>query len=60
MEQHGGFSIRWPVLSNWNNFSTDGTDGYGVPPSVMISHNRIPYDHLKHYDDRLKLVNEYK
>ena len=46
IEQHGGFSIRWPFLNNWNNFSTLGTEGYGVPPKVIISHNKIPYDHL--------------
>ena len=43
-EQLTGFSIRWPSLRSWNNLSMLGTDGYGVPPSVMISHNRIPKD----------------
>ena len=46
-EQQGGFSIRWPLRSSWNSFSTLGTDGYGVPPKVMISHSRMPYDHLQ-------------
>lgn len=46
-EQQGGFSIRCPLRSSWNSFSTLGTDGYGVPPKVMISHSRMPYDHLQ-------------
>lgn len=46
MEQHGGFSILCPLLSSWKSFSTLGTLGYGVPPRVMISHKRTPYDQL--------------
>lgn len=45
-EHNGGFSIRSPFLSSSNKFLTDGTDGYGVPPNVMISQRSTPYDHL--------------
>jgi len=43
--------MRYPSRSSSNNFST-GTDGYGLPPSVKISHNRTPYDHLHTTDKR--------
>jgi hypothetical protein len=46
-EQLDGLSIRCPLRSSWDSFSTLGTDGYGVHPKVMISHSRMPYDHLQ-------------
>lgn len=43
--QLDGRSMRCPSFSSLNSSST-GMPGYGEPPSVKISHIRIPKDHL--------------
>ena len=42
-----GCSMRWPSLRKSNNCSVN-IPGYGVPPSVKISHKQIPNDQLLH------------
>lgn len=44
--QFCGCSIRWPSLRKSSNCSV-GKVGYGVPPSVKISHKQTPKDQLK-------------
>lgn len=44
--QQGGFSIRCPALRCWYMYCP-ATVGYGVPPSVMISHSNTPNDQLQ-------------
>lgn len=44
--QQGGFSMRCPALRCWYMYCP-GTVGYGVPPSVMISHRSTPKDQLQ-------------
>lgn len=54
IEHNAGFSIRSPFFKISNKFFTLGTLGYGVPPNVIISHNKIPYDHLQ---TKYKIIN---
>jgi hypothetical protein len=42
IEHKAGLSIRSPFLSKSKRTLTDGIEGYGVPPRVMISHSNIP------------------
>ena len=53
-----GCSMRWPSLRKSSNCSV-GIPGYGVPPSVKISHKQIPNDQLwdKHATVRLGKKN---
>lgn len=41
IEACGGRFMRYPSFSRSNNLSI-GTDGYGLPPRVKISHNSTP------------------
>lgn len=46
-EQRSGFSMRYPARRKSKSFSIRASDGYGVPPSVIISQRRTPKDQLK-------------